>query len=614
MHKKTTGFRFEVRLGLALIILVLVGLNFASYYALYRTSQSIEIQAKEELTEAGLMVSNALRGNISSIHQDSTIADLKKQYGLQKVTIIPFPYRRAIEIQNGQPPDSGIIALDSTLKLCDLMPLLQSQLIYRHRKGEPEHMVIMGAELAGTKCILTVSKENSLLSSLESAGSVLLFFGILGAMIIIYAAAKFIKYITSPFNRLKKRAEETGKLELGAPDEISQLISTYENIIEELHRDEKELTRLNEASTRRAEDLEIFNNYILKSVNAGIITLDNDCRITSINRAAQSILLIDNDVIGKIADDSFGRYPCILDLIEKSNRSGEIDTGMSIRLKIENANSVDLSISLSSLQDSRGNKIGLSIILNDQTDFMRIQEELEISRRMASLGEMSGGLAHQLRNSSAAMVGLAKLIDRKIDPANPVRENVRLLMQEAMEASELVGRFLDFARPLQLDKEIFKVGDFLQNIVENVRSRYPNIEIEIAKAGLLNFTIEGDSLLLKQSIGNIVDNACKAVLTEMGKVTITLQKSDRFLVIDISDNGGGIPLDMKDKIFTPFFSGSASGSGLGLPLAAKIMALHGGRIEFKSRLPRGTTFAISIPLSANQFETASKSEIAVPTR
>jgi signal transduction histidine kinase len=183
-----------------------------------------------------------------------------------------------------------------------------------------------------------------------------------------------------------------------------------------------------------------------------------------------------------------------------------------------------------------------------------------------------------------------------------------------MEASELVGRFLDFARPLQLDKEIFKIGDFLQNIVENVHSRYPNIEIEIAKAGLLDFTIEGDSLLLKQSIGNIVDNACKAVPTEIGKVTIAWQRSDRFLSIDISDNGAGIPPDMKDKIFTPFFSGSASGSGLGLPLAAKIMALHGGRIEFKSRLPRGTTFTISIPLSANQSETASKNEIAVPTR
>jgi len=103
--------------------------------------------------------------------------------------------------------------------------------------------------------------------------------------------------------------------------------------------------------------------------------------------------------------------------------------------------------------------------------------------------------------------------------------------------------------------------------------------------------------LLKQAIGNIIDNACQAAGEKGGQIKIALRIAGEMAETIISDNGPGIPENIRDKIFTPFFSGTPSGSGLGLPLARKIIALHGGRVDFDSQVGQGTTFIVSLPLN-----------------
>ena len=139
------------------------------------------------------------------------------------------------------------------------------------------------------------------------------------------------------------------------------------------------------------------------------------------------------------------------------------------------------------------------------------------------------------------------------------------------------------------------MGDLLENVISSIQEKHKKINIRIVNDSAVKESISGDALFLKQAVGNIVDNACQAVREEGGLVTISVVADEGYAEIRVTDNGCGIPEENREKIFTPFFSGSPSGSGLGLPLARKIINLHEGKLTFESQPGRGTTFYIRLP-------------------
>ena len=596
MSKKKRDFQQEIRLGLALIVLVLVVLNIAAHYTLFRVKQAVELQTKDELYEAAVTVARDIRDiNLENMSSEK-LSMIKAEYGLERLVIIPLKYEFVVAIHEGTLPAPLLPALDSTITAKDITPILTSQPIYRHRSGEKTSLLIFPARSAESNCIISVSKSGPLLSTLENATRILTFTGLLGILVIVYASWKFIRLITYPFKRLQEKAEKSGRLDPSLDDEVAQLLSSYERIISDLKEKEKELTRLNEVITRRADDLEVYNNYILKSISTGIITLDEKCDISTINRAAARILnLADGSLVGKPYTDVLGNRPVLSNIVKDFLNTGEAINSQKIQIAEENGKVLILSVSISDLTDSQGRSIGTSIILNDQTKFIKLQEELDLRRRMATLGEMSGGLAHQLRNSIAAIVGFAGLIDKKVEGDDSIRQNIRHLLKESMEAEELVSRFLDFARPLEIEPIQFEVSGMLDELIRSMKEKYPAVVFYKEYENRGTPFIFGDPLLLKQAIGNVVDNACKAIRGDNGAVKLAIEEAGSATEIRITDNGTGIPEAYREKIFTPFFSGSPSGSGLGLPLARKIVMLHKGRLEFDSTPGRGTTFRLILP-------------------
>jgi len=598
MKTKTPGFQLEVRLGLALIILVLVILNFASHYALFRIRQSLEDQIKNELTEAAVFVADGIARTEATTLADTVISHITNAYSLDLVAIIPLSYERVMAINDRHRPDSDILQIDSSITAEELVPVLRNRPIFIHKRGSQNSALLFPIESIGSKYIIAVTRENAILSSVENAGAILIFFGLLGISIIVYVSARFTHFVTNPFERLREKAVESGRMDAASGDQVSALIKSYQDIIDDLKQKELDLLRLNEIITRRAEDLEVYNNYILKSINTGIITMDNSQRISSLNRAAVDILeLQDANAVGEDYSKLFAEFQGLQELIEDFLGNHRPINNSEVLTKMRSGLSRALAVSLFSLSDSRGQRIGLSLILNDQTEFLKMQEELELNRRMASLGEMSGGLAHQLRNSTAAIIGFAKLIEKRIPENCGAGENMHLLLKEAAEASALVGRFLDFARPLYLEVVDINLIDILEEITAPAKQRYPALKILFENISRGKANISADSLLLKQAIGNIIDNACQAAGEKGGQIKIALRIAGEMAETIISDNGPGIPENIRDKIFTPFFSGTPSGSGLGLPLARKIIALHGGRVDFDSQVGQGTTFIVSLPLN-----------------
>jgi len=585
-------------LGLALIVLVLVILNFASHYTLHRVRQSIEDRVEDRLSEAAVVVSNAILKQATTILPDSLIADIEYTYDLDYLYVIHLNYARVMAIQKGDPMDSMLayIEIDPTAE--QLRALLQNQPVYLHSSGDIKTHLLFPAEFAGSNYVISIADKNSLLGSLENAGKILIFFAVLGIIIIIYVAGRFAQLVMDPFVRLRQKAEETGRFNSNADDEVSELISSYEQIINELRSKEEELVRLNRIVTKRAENLEVYNDYILRSIPTGILTFDLERNISSINRAAEELLhLTGTKCKGKSYCQILGEFADLDALLQTFFESGVPVHNMQVHIPEPGNGDRILAVSVSDLIDRDGGLIGLSLLLNDQTALLKLQDELELKRRLASLGEMSAGLAHQLRNSAAAMVGFANLISRKNTVDSPMRQNAESLLKEAREVETLVARFLDFAKPLHPVYAEFDVYQTLEEIIGLLHTVYPNVHLHLNLVASTHTLLVGDELLLKQAFSNILDNACKAVAIDGGEVTIDLM-DDEGMRIHITDNGPGIPEKHHENVFTPFFSGSPSGSGLGLPLARKIITLHDGSLDFCSEDGVGTTFKITL---AHQF-------------
>jgi len=596
MAKKKKNFQLEIRLGLALIVLVLLTLNLASHYTLYRVRQSVEVQTRDELYEAAVRAANIIQRQGMDAVGSKAFEDVKLEYSLKRLTLLDWNLRRIKNAQDHQQMDAALLALDSDLTTEALLPLLINQPVFHHKYGGKNSIVLFPTGEGEDGRIIAVAKPTPLLSVLENAGKILVYAGLLGIVVIIYTTLKFSRYVIMPFKKLSENAVNSGHLDKSGGEDVSRLIQFYERMITDLRQKEKELRRLNEIVTRRADDLEVYNNYVLGSINTGVVTLDNDQSISTLNREAERIFQKNADELTGINyAEVFAGFTELTAKLERFFEDNEPVGNHQVVISGKDNSDLILSVSISGLSDSKGNKIGTWIILSDQSEFISMREELDLKTRMATLGEMSGGLAHQLRNSIAAIVGFARLSSKRSDNNELVKRNLKYLLDESLEAESLVARFLDFARPLELCPETFDLDELLTVLIASLEDKYPMVAIGFEMDDISDAELKGDTLLLKQAIGNILDNACKAAGDDNGNVMVSAKHEGNYVDIIIEDNGAGIPEKYHDKIFTPFFSGAPSGTGLGLPLARKIINLHEGSLRFETSAGNGTSFIINLP-------------------
>ncbi len=601
--RKSQGVRLEIRLGIAVIILVLTVLNVASYYTLYRIGNSLENNIREKLAEASLLAAGHMNEEVKGYIDSDLKSRIVFDYALEGLEIFPLDFDRVIEISRNGLADSAMIAFDSILAMRDISPILYNNPVYLYGSKHQHYILLFPTERVGSKYIVAASRRNDLIGAIANAKVVLQIFSIIVGIVIVLVVIRLIRNVIRPFGVLAEEVRRANPDEGIESDDINEVIRSYESMITELREKESELRKLNEIMTRKADHLEIYNNHVLRSIDTGIVTLDKDNNISTVNPAASKFLGIDQyDTVGQSYRHAFSSLPDMIDGLEENISKRIPIQYREITRDSEDGKRVFL-YSVANLTDSRDEKIGRVLIINDQTRFMEMQRELENSRRLAVIGEMSGGLAHQLRNSIMAIMGFARLIGKKTGEEDPLRDTSENLITEARQAELLVARFLDYARPLQISPDKFRFNDLLDEIIEASNSRYPQIEIVIENTDE-PIDIDADHLLLKQALGNIVDNACNAYDGRSGKISISFETRGGKLSIAVKDNAGGIPEDIRGQIFTPFFSGSPSGSGLGLPLAEKIVSLHNGRITFESESEQGTEFTIEIPLGHSVTESS----------
>ena len=588
-----------MHLGLLVIIFALISLNFISNFITYNARVAEKKAITANLQSAAIAISRTLSEKMPNPPANS-IEECKRQYGLSGLTFLP-----------SQPENSSAEArkkwfLDfahrlNTEQVPDIGRKILGAEYYTMTRGEnDEYFFVYPIHSRGGKYLLIFSVNSPELAYLDDSGNMLMTITVISTLLIMFTYYLLARYIFTPFRKLRRQAVESGRVVLEFDNEADAVVEDYRTVISELKDKEQKLLQLNELITRRANSLEQFNNYLLQSTNSGIVTFDRAGRILSINEFAADLLdIVAAEFIGDSCDKLFLPDSEIGKSLRAVTENRQNQPYRETELAGKNVKRKVVGFSISTVSDDHQQPIGASIVISDVNEIISLRQELEGKNRLAALGEMSGGLAHQLRNSMGSIIGYCNLLKKQITKDNLSEPYFDELFAEVKETESLVKRFLSFARPLEFLPEPTDLCQLLRETVAGYKTTDSSLHLEfICEREIINagepIVVSADALLMKQALNNIIDNAVSACEGKEGQIKISIGSSETAVTISVCDNGRGIPEDEIDKVFTPFFSSKPSGTGLGLPLAAKIVDLHGGHISVESEVGIGATFRIHL--------------------
>ena len=367
-----------------------------------------------------------------------------------------------------------------------------------------------------------------------------------------------------------------------AESEVGFVVDTFHDVVGKLKEKELELEKLKASAEEKAGRAEAYNENILQSVPSGVISVDNELSVKSINHSAENILGIkSSDTIAKQFSKVF-KEPLSSIINEKQPLARN-----EYQYVTNDNRHIWLGITSSELLNGEGDKIGYTFVFSDLTDIKSLQAQVELKHRLSQLGEMSAGISHELRNSMSVIAGYAKLLGKKVDVTS--KSTVESITAEIAHMDQIISELLAFAKPSVLTREDVDLNNLIDQTVASIKGNKEDIKISVMADS--HITIKADGLLLRQALSNLLINAAES-MTGKGRVDISLKQLQNKAVITVRDTGCGIPADIRQKIFLPFFSTKQDGTGFGLALVQKIIVSHGGSIEVDSREGEGSTFRV----------------------
>ncbi|MFQ5607697.1 MAG: PAS domain-containing sensor histidine kinase [Candidatus Zixiibacteriota bacterium] len=460
--------------------------------------------------------------------------------------------------------------------------------------------------VSGEWYVLVISNRTPLLARAEKAIGILVMLGALAVAFVALGVVILFRTLTKPYGRISEAVSTVVTSASDAEGAVSEIVRKYQETIDELQEKERKLVELNEQLLYRVTDVERLNGFLLGSMTTGVVILSGRGDLVGVNERGKDLLGLPERVragesgLGPpAAEDYVGMFadtPLLKTWVERVLLTGASE---ELEIDIRSCAGATRALRLSSIplhNEQSGGSSGLrevALFVTDQSELVRSQQRLADGRRLAELGEMSAGLAHQLRNSLLACLGFGALARKKVTDAD-AQEALDSLFEELNDQSALVDRFLSFARPLQVFPVRMELAEMIEETLSTYQSRGRDarrVTISCSGAG----EVEVDTLLLKQALVNLVDNALEAS-SEVGEnVRLSVSVDEQTLIFRVSDDGPGVPAELAERVFTPFWSGTAEGAGLGLSLARKMIELHGGALELDQGADSGATFVIRMP-------------------
>ena len=389
-------------------------------------------------------------------------------------------------------------------------------------------------------------------------------------------------------------------------------LSSY--LAEELRRSSVKL----KAKQYDLDQLELLNRNIVQSINTGLITLNNQLEISYINPAVEQISGFGyRDLEGIHIGDIF---PKIVPYLSISDRGGDNDDmlqpqkGIDVDFDRRDGTRLHLGFSQSILKDPGGDEIGLILIFQDLTEFRQMQEQVRRMDRLAVVGELAAGIAHEIKNPLASLSGSIQMLRDEVDFGPMQQRLMDITMREAERLNALVNEFLLFSRPEKAVDRSVEVNEVIEDTLEMLKNS-PELSrpISIEKTLSKNLWVHIDSQRLQQVIWNLVLNAVQE-MKNSGRLSVATairtkrgsgdaprdyarDRQEKLAEISISDTGPGILPENQGKVFDPFFTTKDQGTGLGLTIVHRIVENYDGKIFLDSDGRSGTTFTLHFPLA-----------------
>ncbi|MBE9546566.1 MAG: PAS domain S-box protein [Proteobacteria bacterium] len=348
--------------------------------------------------------------------------------------------------------------------------------------------------------------------------------------------------------------------------------------------------------------LDLLHRSIIESVDTGILTIDLQGNIKSFNKGAEEITgFSHSEIINRKIDDFSPGFSEVPDRI----RSGDDDSAVGSRFEMvvpkKGGKNLILGCSVSKLLGSEEEKIGKILIFQDLTAIKEMEHQVERNRRLAFIGEMAAGLAHEIRNPLASISGSIQVLERDLDLDETDRRLMQIILRGKDQLESFMKDFLLLARPNSTEREDIDVGVIMENTLESFRYGPDWHEsIEIIRDLCNQNDIYGNRSEIRQAVWNLILNAVQS-MPEGGRLKIetrpVFNDEKEHLEIRISDSGCGIEEKDIDKVFEPFYTTKEKGTGLGLAIVNRITESHGGSVTIESEPGKGTSCIVLLPRS-----------------
>jgi len=362
-------------------------------------------------------------------------------------------------------------------------------------------------------------------------------------------------------------------------------------------------------------ELKNFNESIIQSMQAGLITLDLENRITSFNPAAEEILGYKaREVTGRLLEEILPKEDC-LKILPNVVGVGYSLWNRELIVPTKSGKPVHIGFSVAPRLDNGNRRVGTIISFRDISEIKRLQAEMIKMDRLASLGVLASGIAHEIKNPLAGIKTMAQSLQEEVEPTDHRREYLERIVRQVDRLDSLLRTFFSFARPQPPVRRPHRLEDILQEVLALVDQKMRSKGIELVTSfpeELPAVFVDFDQIqqvflnLLLNAVDAIEDRGTirisarpvwttlKAIDRRRGVLPTMLQET-RFVEVNVTDTGCGIDPEHLGRVFDPFFTTKPEGTGLGLSIVYRILSEHGGEIRVESQKGKGTTFTLLIP-------------------
>jgi two-component system, NtrC family, sensor histidine kinase HydH len=427
-------------------------------------------------------------------------------------------------------------------------------------------------------------------------GSVLFLTGVLFAL----GLAGTVLAVSAGRRLMHRDGQSTDDLDRPKPrsdNPAAFMTASMQAVIQKLRDQEKELEALHRAERERAQQTERLSEAVTHNMPAGLLLVNSAGLVTSANPAAELALGVKALAFRRYSE-VLGADSRLSQLIAACLEQGRTFRREEVEYMAPSHDLRQLGVTISPILRGSSEVTGAICLLSDLTELAALQKQIHMKENLAALGELSAGIAHEFKNALATISGYAQMIRSETKPGTELREHGEKILDQTRALTHVVTEFLKFARPLDLADEQVTLRPLIDRVLAEVSEVVPGVHITCeGEFG----DVSGDDALLRQAILNLARNAAEAAADNPGGGRVIIRgeieqsgalQGQR---ISVSDNGTGIPADALTKIFVPFYTTKANGTGLGLAVVQKIVVQHGGTIEARNQSQGGAEFIVWLP-------------------